>query len=102
MRKSVSRWRQRAACQGHDPELFFPLSETGPAKVQIWNARQVCDACPVQRACLSWALQHGVTDGIWGGSTESERRAMLGQLTVPPQPAWSARQPDAGRAQGSA
>jgi WhiB family transcriptional regulator, redox-sensing transcriptional regulator len=111
--ESVSRWRQRAACQGYDPELFFPFSETGPAKVEIWNAKQVCHACPVQWTCLSWALQHGVTDGIWGGSTGSERRAMLGELTVPLQSTWPAARctarpaarparPDDGRARDSA
>ena len=90
MHESVSRWRQRAACRGSDPELFFPLSESGPATAQIWDAQQVCHACPVQWTCLSWALEHGVTDGIWGGSTVSERRAMLGELVVPPPSAWSA------------
>ncbi|MFE7168582.1 WhiB family transcriptional regulator [Streptomyces sp. NPDC057616] len=32
--------------------------------------------CPVAEQCLRWALKAGRVDGIWGGSTESERRAM--------------------------
>lgn len=77
----ASQWRDRAACRRADPELFFPIGETGPARLQVWQARQICDACPVQWTCLAWALQHFVTDGIWGGSTQSERRALLGRLT---------------------
>jgi len=76
-----SQWRERAACRCADPELFFPVSETGPSRLQIWQAKQICHACPVQWMCLAWALQHSVTDGIWGGSTQSERRALLGHLT---------------------
>jgi len=76
-----SQWRERAACRCADPELFLPVSETGPSRLQIWQAKQICHACPVQWMCLAWALQHSVTDGIWGGSTQSERRALLGHLT---------------------
>jgi len=76
-----SQWRERAACRCADPELFFPVSETGPAQLQIRQAKQICHACPVQGTCLVWALQNSVTDGIWGGTTQIERRALLGHLT---------------------
>jgi RNA polymerase sigma factor (sigma-70 family) len=69
-------WRDEAACQGTDAELFFPLSEEGSSCAQILAAKQICHACPVQGSCLQWSLEHGATDGIWGGSTASERRAM--------------------------
>jgi len=49
-----SQWRERAACRSTDPELFFPVSETGPSWLQIWRAKQICRACPVQRKCLAW------------------------------------------------
>ena len=81
MHDSTSQWRERAACRRADPELFFPVSEAGPSRLQIWQAKQICHACPVQWMCLAWALQHSVTDGIWGGSTQGERRALLGHLT---------------------
>jgi len=76
-----SQWRERAACRRSDPELFFPVTETGPSQLQIGQAKQICQACPVQRTCLAWALRNSVTDGIWGGSTQIERRALLGDLT---------------------
>ena len=76
-----SRWRERAGCRGADPELFFPPSETGSSGFQIWQAKQICQACPVKGTCLAWALRNSVTDGIWGGSTQSERLALLGHPT---------------------
>jgi WhiB family redox-sensing transcriptional regulator len=60
------------ACADEDPELFFP--ESGQV-AQISAAKSVCASCPIRTACLSYALRHGV-EGVWGGSTEEERRAM--------------------------
>jgi WhiB family redox-sensing transcriptional regulator len=70
-------WRDEAACRDTDAELFFPLSEEGPSRAQILEAKQICRACPVQGNCLQWSLEHGATYGIWGGRTASERRAMV-------------------------
>jgi WhiB family redox-sensing transcriptional regulator len=68
-------WPEQAACLGQDPELFFPVGNSGPALVQIDEAKAVCGRCPVVEQCLRWALKAGQVDGIWGGTTESERRA---------------------------
>jgi len=38
--------------------------------------RRVCRGCLARTPCLSWALDHGMASGIWGGATEEERRAM--------------------------
>ena len=75
-----SLWRDSAACRGTDPELFFPLTESGRSLVQIHQAKQICRVCQVQRACLTWALQHAMSEGIWGGCTETERRAIVADL----------------------
>jgi len=69
-------WRDAAACLDEDPELFFPIGSTGPSLVQIDEAKAVCGGCPVQAACLEWALQAGVDDGVWGGLDEDELRAL--------------------------
>ncbi|MFI5945884.1 WhiB family transcriptional regulator [Streptomyces uncialis] len=60
-----------------DPELFFPVGENGPAVLQADEAKAICSVCPVVDACLRGALERREPDGIWGGTTPSERRAML-------------------------
>ncbi len=72
----AANWREVAACRDADPDLFFPVGMAGPALRQIEQAKRICRACPVQARCLAWALDHGVTDGIWGGTTEDERRVI--------------------------
>ena len=69
-------WRHKAECRNEDPELFFPIGTSGPALLQIAEAKAVCHRCPVSAECLRWALAMGMTDGIWGGLTEDERRAL--------------------------
>ncbi|MFE0626211.1 WhiB family transcriptional regulator [Streptomyces sp. NPDC058864] len=74
-------WRDAAACSGEDPELFFPISGSGLGMVQIGEAKAVCGRCPVQARCLEWALGAGPMEGVWGGTTEAERRAMQRRST---------------------
>ena len=69
-------WRERAACLDVDPELFFPIGNTGPAIMQIEEAKKVCQRCPVREECLAWALEAGQDHGVWGGLSEEERRAL--------------------------
>jgi WhiB family redox-sensing transcriptional regulator len=67
----AARWRRLAACRGNDLNVFYPErgESAGPA-------RQVCAACPVRQPCLDYALSNRITDGIWGGLTERERRPL--------------------------
>jgi WhiB family redox-sensing transcriptional regulator len=66
-------WRGHAACRDADPELFFPLSTSDTSLLQIEAAKQICRTCPVREPCLRWALDSGDA-GVWGGTTEDERR----------------------------
>ena len=69
-------WRHRSACLDEDPELFFPIGTTGPASVQVTEAKAVCRRCPSMDPCLTWALETGQDAGVWGGTSEEERRAL--------------------------
>lgn len=69
-------WRHRAACRDEDPELFFPIGNTGPALLQIEDAKAVCRRCPAIDACRNWAIDTDESAGVWGGLSEDERRAM--------------------------
>ncbi|MFF4584892.1 WhiB family transcriptional regulator [Streptomyces sp. NPDC001388] len=70
-------WLRSAACVGEDPELFFPVGTTGPALREVADAKRVCARCPVVADCLDYALGSGQTSGVWGGTGEAERVALL-------------------------
>ncbi|MGH8909679.1 MAG: WhiB family transcriptional regulator [Egibacteraceae bacterium] len=72
----TARWRERAACLDVDPERFFPIGTTGPALERADEAKRVCAGCEVRADCLDWALKTGQEAGVWGGTTEDERRAL--------------------------
>lgn len=69
-------WRDQAACLTVDPELFFPVGNTGPALAQIEEAKAVCATCTVLDICLKWALDNNQDSGVWGGTSEDERRSL--------------------------
>ena len=69
-------WRRHAKCLGSNPNLFFPLGSTGEPLVQARAAKRVCQACMVQKACLQFALETNQETGVWGGTTEEERRVL--------------------------
>jgi hypothetical protein len=74
-------FRHHAACrsQAVDPEVFFPIAESGPELArQVEAATTVCAGCSVRSQCLSWALS-ALPDGIAGGMTEGERRTERGR-----------------------
>ncbi|MDU0968412.1 MAG: WhiB family transcriptional regulator [Actinomycetaceae bacterium] len=69
-------WRSTAACLTEDPELFFPIGNTGPAIAQAERAKAVCATCEVVETCLTWALDNNQDAGVWGGMSEDERRSL--------------------------
>ena len=69
-------WIHRARCKDEDPELFFPVGTTGPAIEQIEQAKAVCRECPSQAPCLEFALITNQDSGVWGGTSEEERRKL--------------------------
>jgi WhiB family transcriptional regulator, redox-sensing transcriptional regulator len=76
IRTEPADWRSLGACQQEDPELFFPVAQAGPALVQLDQARAICARCQVRAECLSFALETVQDHGVWGGTSEEERRAL--------------------------
>ncbi|MEU9689238.1 WhiB family transcriptional regulator [Amycolatopsis japonica] len=77
MEMSMAGDLSEAACRGEDPELFFPVTETGPGARQAARAKAVCARCPVVSACLAYAVDNGLAHGVFGGLTGSERRQLI-------------------------
>jgi WhiB family redox-sensing transcriptional regulator len=69
--------RSLPLCREYDPELWFSVGTSGPALIEIEQAKSICRACPLRHSCLDHALRMGVEFGVWGGYTPDERRAML-------------------------
>jgi len=91
-RAAQREWWQAAACRTADPDIFFPVSAHGPGQEEIAQAKAVCARCPVRRQCLRFALATRQVHGVWGGTTEEERR--LHWSARPTAPAQ--RSPDGG------
>ena len=73
---SMTGWAASGACRQSDPELFFPVTTSGPAAGQVNKAKAVCARCPVRVPCLDFALDSGQAFGVWGGTTGEERRLL--------------------------
>ena len=62
-------WRSDAICRD-------------TALLQIARAKEVCGQCPVHRECLDYALETNQDSGIWGGTSEEERRVLRRQYVA--------------------
>lgn len=67
-------WKSQAACRGYPDDLFFPAGDTD--EEQTATALSVCESCKVTEECLDYALESNQRAGIWGGTTEKERRSL--------------------------
>ena len=70
-------WMRQAACRDvEDPTVFaIPLDAGQRMKARAQAAKAICAGCPVIEQCLQFALDGGES-GIWGGTTEDERRQL--------------------------
>ena len=71
----AGRWTRRAACLGHDPNLWFLDDHAG----NYDQARRICAGCTVRQACLDWALETKTEHGVFGGLNPRERRKLRRQ-----------------------
>ena len=80
-------WRQRAACRGVDPDIFYPVSDDDAEE-----AKAVCASCTVRQSCLEYSLA-APAEGVWvalpsvngaafSASTASPLNAKAGQLVA--------------------
>ena len=62
-------WKSYALCPTVDPEIFFPDKGGDPR-----DAKRICMRCPVRNQCLEEALARPEVWGVWGGTTEYDRK----------------------------
>jgi WhiB family redox-sensing transcriptional regulator len=65
-------WMGDGNCRNHPPSVFFPSDGVG-----VDRARTICATCPVSAPCLEYALANRIDHGVWGGTSERERRRIL-------------------------
>lgn len=78
-------WRLRAACDPSTglvprsmiPRFFAEDAEDLPLEEQRRAALFCNTACSVQAECLAFARDVGDPNGVWGGTTETERRLLM-------------------------
>jgi WhiB family redox-sensing transcriptional regulator len=66
-------WRTFANCAGLDVDDFFPDNRGHQVPQQVIA---VCANCEVVQQCLDWALRMRITEGLYAGTTPSQRRGM--------------------------
>lgn len=67
-------WMLDAACSFKNSDLFFPVGSSMKALKQSNEAIAICNECPVKIDCLEYAINTNQDSGIWGGTTEEERK----------------------------
>ena len=72
----VPDWHERGLCRQTDPEIFYP--EKGQGGSSLRQARRICARCEVKPECRAYAIEHAEPYGVWGGTSESERRRIRG------------------------
>ena len=65
-------WMARGLCQFEPPATFFPSDGVGVEK-----AKKICEECPAKEPCLNYALENRIDHGVWGATSERQRRRML-------------------------
>jgi WhiB family transcriptional regulator, redox-sensing transcriptional regulator len=69
----VRHWRRFARCRGLATATVDPFFD--PDRED--DALAVCQLCPVQNACLAYAIRTGQRYGVWGGKREQEVRRLI-------------------------
>jgi WhiB family redox-sensing transcriptional regulator len=67
-----TKWMARGLCADQPPSLFFPSDGVG---VEV--AKRICEECPVRATCLEYAIENRIDHGVWGGTSERQRRRII-------------------------
>ncbi len=65
-------WAVFSACREADPGMFFASTRDDERAALV-----VCSTCTVKGDCLDFAVDSRERFGVWGGTTERERKRMM-------------------------
>lgn len=65
-----------ALCAGYSPDEVDRLWFALPGSLEASEAKRLCMQCPLFWPCQAYALEQGVTDGVWGGLDGRDRRRL--------------------------
>jgi WhiB family redox-sensing transcriptional regulator len=65
-------WHAQAACRGSGTEAFVIDAK----KELSAEVLALCEGCQVRAECFEYAMAHPDLVGVWGGTTERERRVL--------------------------
>ncbi|WP_419842535.1 WhiB family transcriptional regulator [Candidatus Poriferisodalis sp.] len=68
----AAEWMTRRRCSDIATDVFFPHDGAG-----VVAAQRLCAECPVKDPCREYALAHQISHGVWGGTSERQRRRIL-------------------------
>lgn len=74
---SPTAWMAEGNCRMYPPDMFFPSDGAG-----VERAKKVCADCPVASQCLEHALDARIDHGVWGGTSERQRRRILRERAI--------------------
>lgn len=65
-------WLKQGLCVGDDAEMWIAPGDLPTTQ----RLKRICAECPVKEQCLEYALDlpERETMGVWGGTSERERR----------------------------
>ena len=69
-------WMLEGGCANSDSDIFFPVGSSMKAMKKVNAAKLICAECPVINECLDYAIRTNQDSGIWGGTTEDERKSI--------------------------
>jgi WhiB family redox-sensing transcriptional regulator len=69
-------WMEEGSCVYANTELFFPVGSSMKAIKQSNEAKAICNECVVKIDCLEYAIRTNQDSGVWGGTTEEERKSL--------------------------
>lgn len=66
-------------CMTVGGDLFFNDDDKGQGETRYKEAKSLCKQCPIQRECLTYALENEELHGVWGGLAPKERQRLRGR-----------------------